>query len=90
MANHISASKRNRQRVVRTARGRAYRTRLRTAIKAANAAIEGKADNAAQLVRQATSLLDQAATKNAIPTKRASRLKGRLASKFDSAARSEA
>jgi small subunit ribosomal protein S20 len=80
MATHKSASKRNRQRVVRTVSTRAFRSVVRGAIKAAKAAIDGEADNAAELVRQATSLLDKAATKNAIPTKRASRLKGRLAS----------
>ena len=82
MANHKSAAKRNRQRIVRTGRGRSYRTELRTAIKAATAAIEAGEKNAAELVREATSLLDKAATKNAIPTKRASRLKGRLAARL--------
>lgn len=85
MANHKSAAKRNRQRLVATARGRAYRARVRGALKAANAAIEANEENAAELVREATVLLDKAATKNALPQKRASRLKGRLAAKLTSA-----
>lgn len=83
MANHKSASKRNRQRLVRTARARSYRTQVRGALKAAKAAIDSGAENAPELVRAATSLLDRAASKSALPTKRASRLKGRLAEHFN-------
>lgn len=83
MANHKSASKRNRQRVVRTVRTRSYRTQVRSALKAAKAAIDTGAENASELVRAATSLLDRAASKNAMPTRRASRLKGRLAEHFN-------
>ncbi len=86
MANHKSALKRNRQRLVITTRAKAVRSRVRGALKAANAAIESKAENAAELVRFATSLLDRAATKNAVPTKQASRLKGRLAAKLHKSA----
>ncbi len=82
MANHKSASKRNRQRLVRTARARSFRAKVRGAIKVANVAIEGKTDDAAALVLAATRLLDQAASKNALPTKRASRLVGRPAAKL--------
>ncbi len=87
MANHKSAAKRNRQRLVRTVRHRSVRTRVRHVLKQARLAIDGGEDNAAALVKQATSLLDRAATKNAIPSKRASRLKGRLAARFDKAAK---
>jgi small subunit ribosomal protein S20 len=82
MANHKSAAKRNRQRITRTTRGKAFRTRVRSALKDANAAIEEKADGAAELVKKASSLLDKAASKNALPQKRASRLKSRLAAKL--------
>lgn len=85
MANHKSAAKRNRQRLVRTVRARSVRTRVRNVIKQARLAIDGGEDTAAALVKQATSLLDRAATKNAIPSKRASRLKGRLAAHFHKA-----
>lgn len=85
MASHKSASKRNRQRITRTTRGRAYRSEVRGAIKAANAAIESNADNAAELVKRASSLLDKAASKHAVPSKRASRVKGRLAARLHGA-----
>ena len=87
MANHKSAAKRNRQRLVRTVRARSVRTRLRNVLKQARLAIDGGEENAAALVKQATSLLDRAATKNAIPSKRASRLKGRLAAHFHKASK---
>ena len=41
MANHPSAEKRNRQRIVQTARNVQHRTRLRTALKAARGALLG-------------------------------------------------
>ena len=88
MANHKSASKRNRQRIVRTGRARAFRTRVRGVLKAATQAIAKAAageplpENTAELVKSATRLLDQAASKNAMPVKRAARLKGRLAAKY--------
>jgi small subunit ribosomal protein S20 len=87
MATHKSAAKRNRQRIVHTTRTKAFRSVVRGAIKAAHAAIAGESDDAKELVRYATSLLDKAATKNAIPTKRASRLKGRLASRLHGASK---
>ena len=80
MANHASAVKRNRQRIVRTTRNRAVKSSLRTILKKARTAIESSDDQAATLIRDAQSDLDVAAKKNVIPKKRASRLKGRLAS----------
>lgn len=79
MANHKSAEKRNRQRIVRTERGRAIRSRVRTALKAARLAISEGRDDAAALVVKAQSLLDRAASKNVVPKNRAARLKSRLA-----------
>jgi small subunit ribosomal protein S20 len=79
MANHASAEKRNRQRITRTARNRSVKSSLRTELKKAHAAIDTKAGNAADVVREAQSELDIAAKKGVIPTKRASRLAGRLA-----------
>jgi len=85
MANHKSAAKRNRQRIVRTLRGRALRTRVRTSLKNAREAVaaagteEGSKDDAAKAVQSASQLLDKAASKNVLPKKRASRLKSRLA-----------
>jgi small subunit ribosomal protein S20 len=79
MANHKSAKKRNRQRLVRTAHARSVRTRMRAVLKEARDAVLEGADNALALVSTASKLLDQAASKNVIPFKRASRLKSRLA-----------
>jgi small subunit ribosomal protein S20 len=78
MANHKSAIKRHRQSLVRRTRNRSVKTRLRTLLSQARGAIEAGAPNAAELVRDATSLLDRAATKNVVPDERAARLKSRL------------
>lgn len=79
MANHASAEKRNRQRIKRTDRNRAVKSALRTAVKKARTAMDGGAENAAALLVTAQAELDRAAAKGVIPTKRASRVKGRLA-----------
>lgn len=78
MANHPSALKRHRQSLVRRARNRASKTHLRTVLKQVRDALEAGTENAAELVRQAASLLDRAATKSVVPATRASRLKSRL------------
>ena len=80
MANHASAVKRNRQRIKRTARNRAAKSELRTEVKKARSAVTGAPKEAVGLVKIAVSALDRAASKGTIPAKRASRLKGRLAS----------
>jgi small subunit ribosomal protein S20 len=85
MANHKSAEKRNRQRITRTVRNRALRTRVRSALKAARSALAEGREDAASLVKSAQSLLDRAASKNVVPKNRASRLKSRLASGSNSA-----
>jgi small subunit ribosomal protein S20 len=79
MANHASAEKRNRQRIKKTAQNRAIKSALRTEIKKARAAVKAGPADATTNVRTAVSALDRAAAKGAIPSKRASRLKGRLA-----------
>lgn len=78
MANHKSAEKRNRQRITRTERARALRSRVRTAVKLARAAVTAGSDDAPGLIKSAQSLLDRAASKNVVPKERASRLKSRL------------
>jgi small subunit ribosomal protein S20 len=79
MANHASAEKRNRQRIVRTARNRTVRSALRTRIRAARAAIESgvKADAlaAAQIAKVA---LAKAAGKGVIHVNAAARTSSRL------------
>jgi small subunit ribosomal protein S20 len=85
MANHASAEKRNRQRVKRTDRNRAVKSALRTAVKKARAAMQSGLEGATALLITAQSALDVAAKKGVIPSKRASRVKGRLAAALHSA-----
>ncbi len=79
MANHASAAKRNRQRIKATTRNRTVKSALRTVVRKARAAVASGADNAAELVKEATSALDVASKKGVIPDERASRVKGRIA-----------
>ncbi|MEQ9325290.1 MAG: 30S ribosomal protein S20 [Polyangiaceae bacterium] len=85
MANHKSAEKRNRQRITRTDRAKALRTRVRGAIKQARLALDEGKDDAPALVQGAQTLLDKAASKNVLPPKRANRLKSRLAKALNKA-----
>lgn len=79
MANHPSAEKRNRQRLVRTTRNRAVRTALRTRLKAARVAIEGGAkDEAAAATQIAKIALAKAAGKGVIHRNAAARTTSRL------------
>lgn len=56
---------------------RAFRTRLRTAIKAVRT--ESNKDEASKLLRNAGTIIDKAASRRLIPKKTASRNKSRLA-----------
>ena len=79
MATHKSAKKRARQDLVRRARNRDKRSRVRRAIRAARAAIaEGDAATVATTVRQAESLLRRATSKGVLHSKTASRQISRL------------
>ena len=80
MANHKSAQKRNRQRINITARHRSVKSQLRGILKAARGAVAEKSETADSVVKTACVMLDQAASKNVMPTKRAARLKSRLES----------
>lgn len=79
MANHPSADKRNRQRIVRTARNRAVRSSLRTRVRAARAAIQSgvKAD-AVAATYTAKIALAKAAGKGVIHRNAAARTTSRL------------
>jgi small subunit ribosomal protein S20 len=79
MANHPSAQKRNRQRVKCTRRNRAVRSLVRKIVRQARAAIAAGSADAPVLVRKAQSALDRAASRNVLPSRRASRLGSRLA-----------
>ena len=81
MANHPSAEKRNRQRVVRTERNRALKSSLRTTVKKARAAVgSGNVKTAKPLIAEAESALARAASKGVIAKKSAARVTARLAS----------
>lgn len=83
MANHASAEKRNRQRVVRTERNRAARSAVRTAVKRARAAIAaGDATAAAAPVQKAAVALAKAAQKGVLHPKAASRVTARIAAQL--------
>lgn len=80
MANTASALKRVRQTATRTARNRAAKSRLKSARKAALAAIAGNDVTAAQTsVRSAVSLASRAAKSNVVHRNAVSRLQSRLA-----------
>ncbi len=80
MANTKSAVKRNRQAIKRNARNSAVKSSVKTAIKAARAAIAGGDVAKAKIaVSAASAALDKAATKGVLHSKNASRRIGRLA-----------
>ena len=86
MANNKSAVKRNRQQDKRRLRTRLVVGSMRTAIKKARLAIDAQAENANELVRTASSLIDRAVSKGAVKRSSASRYISRLASRKPPAA----
>lgn len=81
MANHASAEKRNRQRIVRTTRNRSVTAAVRTAVKKARAAIAtGDATKASAPVKAASLELARAASKGVVHPRAASRVTSRIAS----------
>ena len=79
MANHKSALKRNRQSQVRRERNRANRTKVKTAIKKIDAAIqEDSVEKAQEALTAAIPVIDRAAVKGAFQKKTASRKVSRL------------
>lgn len=81
MANHVSAIKRNRQRLIRAARNKDVRSALRTALKKARVAIsEGNLEAAQQDVQSASKALARAARKGVIHDRAASRTTSRIQS----------
>ncbi len=79
MANHPSADKRNRQRIVRAARNRATLSALRTAVKQARQAVaEGAPEAAREKVQQASRALAKAAQKGVIRPQTAARTTSRV------------
>ena len=80
MANHPSAAKRNRQRIVRTARNKDARSALRTAVKKARTAVEAGDKDAKDKVLAAEVALARAASKGLVHVNAASRTTSRIKS----------
>ena len=79
MANHKSALKRNRQSLVRRARNRANKSKVKTAVRAVDEAIEQGAVEAAQAALiVAIPVIQKAASKGTLHRKTASRKVSRL------------
>lgn len=78
MPNIKSAKKRVRVIATKTARNKAIRSDLRTAVKKANAALETAADNKAESVRAAVQKIDKAVTKGILHKNTAARKKSQL------------
>jgi small subunit ribosomal protein S20 len=88
MANHFSALKRARQTEKRTARNRANRSRLRTALRQLRESLaKGDKPAAQQVFRQAVSALDKAIQKGVLHENTASRYKSRLSVRLNALAK---
>ena len=87
MANHKNTVKAYRQSLVRRARNRGMRTRLRHALKSVRTAIDqGKTDEARSSLSGTVSLIDKMSAKGVIHDNTAARYKSRLAKRIASAA----
>jgi len=91
LANHKSALKRNRQSLVRRDRNRANRTKVKTALKKVDAAIEveGSVEKAQEALVVAVPIIERAAVKGAFHKKTASRKVSRLTKKVNKFATSK-
>ncbi|MBP6628376.1 MAG: 30S ribosomal protein S20 [Kofleriaceae bacterium] len=78
MANIASAQKQNRKMIVRRARNRAAMSALRTAVKTARAAVDGKSKEAEVQVKSAISAINKAVSKGLIKKQTGSRYVSRL------------
>ena len=85
MANIASAEKQNRKMIKHRARNRAAMASLRTAVKTARTAVDTKAANAKDLVKEAVSIIDSAVTKGILKRQTASRYVSRLSSRTTAA-----
>ncbi len=82
MANHKSAVKRHKQNLKKAARNRAVRTRTKNIVKAVRVAIatpEITPEEMAAKLKEATSIIDRAASKGVLHRKTAARKISRLA-----------
>lgn len=84
MANHYSALKRARQTETRTARNRAARSRVRTALRGVREALaSGNKQAATQAYSAAVSALDKTVKNGVLHKNTASRYKSRLATRLN-------
>ncbi len=84
MANIKSQIKRNRQAELARQRNKAYRSALKTRIKAFTSSLEsGDKDSATSAYREAARSLDKAASKGVIHKKTAANKKSRLAKRLN-------
>jgi small subunit ribosomal protein S20 len=81
VANIKSAQKQNRKMIKNRTRNRAAMGSLRTAVKTARAAVDGKAANAAELVKKAVAVIDGMVTKGIVKRQTASRYVSRLSTR---------
>jgi small subunit ribosomal protein S20 len=85
LAHSRSALKRWRQNERRRIRNKAVRSGARTSVKKAITAIEVKAEDASENIREAISALDRAAKKGVIHANNAARRKSRLMARLNAA-----
>jgi len=79
LANHKSALKRHKQSLIRNARNRAMKTRVKNAVKAVREAVElGDKEKAQAALTAATSIMDKAAGKKILHWRTAGRKVSRL------------
>jgi len=91
LANHKSALKRNRQSLVRRDRNRANRTKVKTAEKRIDAAIEveGSIEKAQAALLAAVPIIERASVKGAFHKKTASRKVSRLTKRVNNFAQNK-
>ena len=82
MPNIKSAKKRVKVIATRTARNKAIKSDLKTALKKADAAVNDNAENKAEVVRTAIKKVDMACTKGIMHKNKAARKKSQLAKKL--------
>ena len=81
MANIRSAEKQNRKMIKNRTRNRAAMAAIRTAVKKARTAVDGKTNDAQTLVKSAVSIIDSAVSKGILKRNTASRYISRLATR---------
>lgn len=83
MANIKSAKKRVKVIATKTARNKAYKSSMKTAIKKANVAIDANVTEKEQLFKEAVQKIDQAVSKGILHKNTAARKKSTLASSMN-------